>query len=38
VVDLLFERVLREAGAEELEEVADAGAVEGGDRTAVGSA
>jgi hypothetical protein len=38
VVDLLFERVLREVGAIELKEVADAGAVEGGDRAAVGSA
>ena len=38
MVDLLFERMLREVGAEELEEVADAGAVKGGDRAAVGSA
>jgi hypothetical protein len=38
VVDLLFERTLREVGAEELVEVADAGAVKGGDRAAVGSA
>jgi hypothetical protein len=35
VVDLLFERVLREVGAEELKEVADAGAVKVGDRAAV---
>jgi hypothetical protein len=38
VVDLLFERVLREVGVEELKEVANAGAVKGGDRAAVGSA
>jgi hypothetical protein len=38
VVDLLFERMLREVGAKELKEVADAGAVKGGDRAAVGSA
>jgi hypothetical protein len=37
VVDLLFELVLREVGAEELKEVADAGAVKGGDRAAVWS-
>ena len=38
MVDLLFERVLRKVGAEELVEMSDAGAVEGGDRVAVGSA
>jgi hypothetical protein len=38
VVDLLFERMLRKVGAEELKEVLDAGAVKGGDRAAVGSA
>jgi hypothetical protein len=38
VVDLLLECMLREVGAEELVEVADAGAVKGGDRAAVGSA
>ena len=38
MVDLLFERMLREVWAEELVEVADAGAVKGGDRAAVGSA
>jgi hypothetical protein len=38
LVDLLFERMLREVGAEDLVEVADAGAFKSGDRAAVGSA
>ena len=38
MVDLLFERMLREVGAEDLKEVADAGAVEGSYRATVGSA